>query len=290
MHTPTYTSPYAAIRAGLDYDYHRPVSPSRLRVQDEYVTRALSRPFSRGSSPVLVLTAGAMGAGKSHYLSRLPFEYVLIDPDDIAARLPGYSAKDEAWFESKDAMLQPLSPGDKPVRASLPPPTDPRTRLRHEARLVTEVLLHAALARSADIVLDGSLRSYPWYLSTLPRLREQHPQYRLELVHIHCPLAEVLRRAEKRATKTGRHVPPQLIERSWRDARRAISVLGRKKIVDRVQMVDSSGPTPKIVYDSRNDDDWVKRGVPGHISRVDKLPVDIADVVENGDDLKKARL
>lgn len=301
-----YLSPFQHIRERLDYSYHRQPHPARAAMQDKLVQRRLSQPFTTSPTPLLLLTAGAMGAGKSHYLSTLPFRYILIDPDEIAASLPPYTPQDD-HFEGvipcevcpvPDAGSVPAASEATAAAAAALRVTDAegrvwrrldaRTRHRHEARLITEILLQACMERRADVVLDGSLRSYTWYLAEIPSLRARHHDYRVELVHIHCPLQQVLSRAQRRSTKTGRVVPPSLIERSWRDARRAISVLGRKKLVDRVQMVDSSGDRPKIVYDSRRDPDWVERGVPNDVSRVDRLPQDVADVVENGDDIPRS--
>lgn len=265
-----YQSPYQPIRQRLDYSYHVDPSPSRALVQDTFITRHLSGPYTSSSDPLLLFTAGAMGAGKSHYLSRLPFKFILIDPDEIAATIPSFEDIGTA-FERGSESERGLERG---------------TRLRHEARLITEILLHAAMQRNLDIVIDGSLRSYQWYLAEIPALRKQFPQYRVELVHIHAPLSEVLRRAAKRESKTGRQVPSTLIERSWKDSRRAISVLGRKKIVDRVQMVDSSGDSPQLIYDSGKDPEWVFRGVPNETSRVDKF---LDSVVENGEDIAKGK-
>ncbi|CCG82517.1 protein of unknown function [Taphrina deformans PYCC 5710] len=254
-----YESPYRTIRERLDYGYH-----------DTFIGRHLSGAYTARDDPMLLFTAGAMGAGKSHYLSTLPFKFILIDPDEIAATIPSFEDIGTA-FERGSESVAGLERG---------------TRLRHEARLITEILLHAAMERNFDIVLDGSLRSYQWYLSEIPRLRQQFRRYRVELVHIHAPLPEVLRRAAKRETKTGRRVPGALIERSWKDSRRAISVLGRKKIVDRVQMVDSSGTSPTLIYDSLKDAEWEFRGVPNETSRVDGF---LNSVVEDGDDIAKGK-
>lgn len=262
-----YISPYSSIRNLLDYDYHTKPSTARCAVQDSFISQHLDQPYSGSETPLLLFTAGAMGAGKSHYLSKLPFKFILIDPDEIAATIP--------HFEQCETGTRSLPSAEADDERG--------SRLRHEARLITEVLLSAAMQRKYGIVIDGSLRSYQWYLKELPIVRSRYPQYRVELVHIHAPLPVVLQRANKRASQTGRLVPSSLIERSWKDSRRAISVLGRRKIVDRVQMVDSSGSSPVRIYDSAEDSDWETRGVPSSISPVDKF---LETTLENGDDLQ----
>lgn len=240
-------------------------------VQDTFINKHLAHLQKSRRAPVLLFTAGAMGAGKSHYLSTLPFRFILIDPDEIAATIPN--------FEDIGTEFQRGSESDLTLERG--------TLLRHEARLITEIMLQVAMLRNLDIVLDGSLRSYQWYLEEIPELRRRFAQYRVELVHIHAPLPEVLKRAAKRETKTGRQVPSALIERSWKDSRRAISVLGRKRIVDRVQMVDSSGANPVQIYDSNEDTDWPLRGVPNNLSPVDGF---IDQVLENGEDFAHSKL
>ena len=267
--TMTYKSPYQSIRDTLDYAYHSKPSEHRIQCEDKFITTHLTKPYTCRPEPQLLFTAGAMGAGKSHFLSTLPYKYVLIDPDEIASSMPP--------FESSDISFRPAEQVEE-VEG---------TRARHEARLITEILLQAAMQRRADVVLDGSLRSYQWYLQNIPQLRHKHPDYRVDLVHIHCPLPEVLKRAHKRALKTGRQVPNTLIERSWKDSRRAISVLGRKKLVDRVHMIDSSGSSPVRIYDSNKDPDWPSRGVPNDISPVDGVVT--MPLVENGDDISEGK-
>lgn len=264
-----YESPYKSLRGLLDYDYHTYPSISRCIVQDTFISQHLSQPYSTSQTPLLLFTAGAMGAGKSHYLSTLPFKFILIDPDEIAATIPHFEHPEVTPISGQ---LDDLERG---------------SRLRHEARLITEVLLFAAMQRKYDIVIDGSLRSYQWYLKEIPKIRHRFPQYRVELVHIHASLPEVLKRAEKRASQTGRIVPSTLIERSWKDSRRAISVLGRNRIVDRVQMVDSSGSKPVRIYDSEDDPDWSTRGVPSGISPVDKF---LEGTIENGEDVDHSKV
>ena len=104
--------PFAAIRATLDYAYHRNPVPARQRVQDGIIggmlattaprfaslegsPNALRCATSTGRRPFIVFTAGGMGVGKGYVLRwthRKEYfdvkRYAHVDPDAIKFQLP----------------------------------------------------------------------------------------------------------------------------------------------------------------------------------------------------------
>jgi len=153
---------FADIRATLDYTYHKHYSRERQALQDE-VARAFlhtvvrdsqnGRWCERPSSPWVVFTAGAMGAGKSRAMrwvserGLFPLaSFVLVDPDAIRYQLPemaGYLARDQA-------LAGKLT--------------------QKEAGYIQEVLMLEGLKRGKNVMVDGSLRDAEWNKSFFARV------------------------------------------------------------------------------------------------------------------------
>jgi hypothetical protein len=154
---------FAAIRATLDYSYHKHYSRARQAVQDE-ITRAFLRTVvrdsqngrwcERPSTPWVVFTAGAMGAGKSRAMrwvaerGYFPLaSFVQVDPDAIRYQLPemsGYLARDQG------------SAGKQTQK---------------EAGFIQEVLTLEGLKRGKNVMVDGSLRDAEWNKGFFARVR-----------------------------------------------------------------------------------------------------------------------
>jgi len=151
----------------------------------------------------VVVTAGAMGAGKSRcmrWLAEKGFfpldDIVQVDPDAIRHMLPetnGYLARDR---------------------------TTAGARTQKEAGLVQELLTLEALSQGRSVLIDGSLRNQKYYGALFQRIRNDFSHlshqggrhgFRLALLHVTCsPPEEVLKRATKRAQTTGRAVPTEV--------------------------------------------------------------------------------
>jgi len=171
---------------------------------------AESSPRAR-SRPWLVLTAGPMGAGKSHTVRWLAAagafplaSFVRVNPDAIKSRLPEHSA---------------LVAGGGASRAAA------GSLLHRESGYIAELIERAAIARSYSVLVDGSLRNAAWYGEAIARLRATSPAYRVALLLVTATRATVLRRAQRRVAVTGREVPPEVIDDSLRRAPAAFAQL-----------------------------------------------------------------
>lgn len=186
---------FASERAALDRTYHARYLPARRRLQDELIAQALRVfPGDLGpeENPWLLLTAGAMGAGKTSMVAWLerqgmfPLQkYIHVDPDAFRARLPEWSAY---------------------VRA------DPETAgnlTRKETNLMTEVTTLAAMARGLHVWQDGSLRNADFFLSWIPRIRQLYPNYRVAILHVTASEQRIRRRVLARGRRPGGRVVPE---------------------------------------------------------------------------------
>ena len=154
-----------------------------------------SAPAGAPRAPWIVLTAGPMGAGKSHTIRWLTAagafplaRFVRVNPDAIKSRLPEHAA---------------LVAGVPAAAGSL---------LHRESGFIAELIERAAVARGSSVLIDGSLRNAEWHEAGIQRLRRAAPAYRLALLLVTASAEAVHRRAANRIAVTGRVVPRELLD------------------------------------------------------------------------------
>lgn len=228
----TPTGPFADLRHQLDYTWHTHYSASRQALQDGIVTSFL-RGGCMAERPWLVFTAGPMGAGKTYTLRHLAAtdlfpvnSFVLIDPDRIRSCLP----------EHRHHLAQ------NPVAAGA---------LTHrEAGFIAELIERVALARSLNVLIDGSLRNASWYAAAWQRIRAEHPSYRIAILLVTASPQRVYERADRRAARTGRHVPRQVLDEAIAAVPRSFATLA--PLADFTAVIDnddagSGGTAPRLL-------------------------------------------
>lgn len=180
---------YKEIRKRLDYDYHDVYAKERVLFQDSIIDSMLEEnAFSQETQkcsrphPLIVFTAGAMGAGKSHTIKllhekgRFPLHsFTVVDPDRIRSRLPEFK---------RYIQVDPDRAGEM---------------TRKEAGLMAEVLVQAALYRGHKVLVDGSLRDASWYRDYFRQLRRNHPDMHIAILHVTAPREDVFARASVRS-------------------------------------------------------------------------------------------
>lgn len=181
--------PYAHLRKALDYSYHKNYTRERQMLQDSIINETLNKAqlidsksgevCTTPTEPFLVFTAGAMGVGKSHTLRTLnqngnfPLAaFVVVDPDEIRQTFPEYGLYVNHNPEKVGEMT------------------------RKEAGYIVELLTLAALQAGKNVLVDGSLRDYEWYLTYFERLRQEYPSLKIMLLHIVAPKEAIYQRAE----------------------------------------------------------------------------------------------
>jgi len=242
--------PLAALRASLDLDYHTlGYCPSRQALQDAIVSHLLScqheapcdKPAKRlgeppsdtsleaeASGPWVVLTAGAMGAGKSHCIRWLRDQgffplpnAVQVDQDMIRYMLPEM----EGYLKRSPAKAGALT--------------------QKEAGYIAELLTLEAFRQRRDILIDGSMRQSNVFRGLIGRLRGECPDVRVALIHVVAPPEQVKERALKRAKTSGRIVPTEVLLRAIEEVPNSVGALA--PLVDAALTCDTSGDEPRIL-------------------------------------------
>lgn len=189
-HSPelNFVGKYAKLRAALDYTYHSHYSPSRQLFQDSIIDAILNETTivdedgnmcAKPAEPWIIYTAGAMGAGKSYTIRQLATKrrfplhsFVRIDYDAVRKHLPEFQ----------------LYIQQHPERAG--------EWTRKETGYIAELATQAALQRSHNVLVDGSLRDADWYRNYFRTLRRHHPRLRIGILHVTAPREAVFQRAE----------------------------------------------------------------------------------------------
>ncbi len=275
---------YKDIRSTLDYNYHSNYMPSRQLLQDEIVQYILNKnnccdgatsattntkvtaattssstassttktPSNQGNgsgsaatanspnnhdsnkpSPWIVFTAGAMGAGKSytmkhlHNTNRFPLpNFITIDPDEVRHLLPEYQYYIQNQTSSESLMEYAGAYTKK------------------ESGYICEIILQVALRNGCNVLMDGSLRDYQWYLKHFESLRYQfhngHGQgdegssgsgsgsgINIAIIHVRAPKEAILERAKLRSKITKRIVPTHVLEESIAMVPKSVAILSK---------------------------------------------------------------
>jgi hypothetical protein len=200
---------FIAERRTRNYDYHSNFSASRQQFQDSLVRSVLESGVS-SDKPRLVFTAGPMGAGKGFALKLIApqvgivlDDFLKIDPDHIKELLPEYQ-----MLKKKD-------------------PTIAGSQVHQESGFIQEIVLERALKLSKNIILDGSMRDWQWYLKEIERIQAMYPAYagRLDIVCVQASEAVVMKRARERGAVTGRVIPPALLRDCIRQVPLSVDIL-----------------------------------------------------------------
>ena len=232
---------FAHLRKTRDHAYHGFYTLSRQLFQDQivryYVNRnsTMNRRESSSSdlcdralspvSPVLLFTAGAMGSGKSHTLRWIsekhgfPLrDFVICDPDRIREQLPEMEGYRTRWAPTCGSLTQ------------------------KESGYIAELIWCAAIERGLPAVIDSSLRDVDFWKAMMIRMRQEHAQYRLCIMHVVASARSVFERVQRRAEQTGRMVPLGLLVDTLESVPKSVRDLSY--IVDVLATIETTGPAP----------------------------------------------
>jgi len=233
---------YKDIRSTLDYKYHSNYIPSRQLLQDEIIQYILRKNTccsissqldsktnhnnNKSKSPWMLFTAGAMGAGKSytikylHSQNRFPLSnFVIIDPDEIRHLLPEY----QYYIQQTDDTVMMEQAG---------------IYTRKESGYICEILVQIALRNGCNVLMDGSLQNYQWYIEHFQSLRSEfgvgshntssnNKGIQIGIIHIKAPKDAVLERAKMRSKITKRIVPNHVLEESIEMVPKSVKILSK---------------------------------------------------------------
>jgi hypothetical protein len=177
----------------LDAEYYKSLTEAdretALRILKTYEGRG-----TRSDHPRLILTAGAMTAGKSTVFDKLveanaldPKEILFLDPDHFKHQIPDYVRLVASSHHSAGSQFHILS------------------------MYIADMLLGWLFLQSKSAVYMTSLRHMPSGKVLIERVRRDHPQYRVGIFSVRAPISILQDRNQERFQRTGRQVPPPLL-------------------------------------------------------------------------------
>merc|ERR1719291_665639 len=113
-----------------------------------------------------------------------------------------------------------------------------------ESSFMMEIAQWAAIERSQNTWVDGSLRDADFYALVFEDIRVCHPHYKISIVYVYADEAVIRQRIRTRAERTGRNVPEALIQASLRAMDKALNRL--TPLCDFVARVDNAGEVPRL--------------------------------------------
>lgn len=208
---------YIKQRKELDYTFHKIFSKERQLLQDNIIDRFLNKLdcksciLGNGLKPLLIFTAGAMGAGKSHTLKKMLGNdynnFVIADVDRIKHCLP----------EMTDVLKEdPYNAGHL---------------LHSESCTIHEILMRKSIQEKLNIIVDGSLRNGQFFYDFIHDHKLKN-FYEIIIIHVIANLKTCVKRAQLRSVTTKRIVPIASIEISLQQCPKSVELL--KPIVDTV--------------------------------------------------------
>lgn len=199
----------------------------RKALHEQWITEALNVEGPRPSEQKTVfLMAGGPAAGKSTILKSLLNDearrrMVVVDPDGIKEKIPEYQQAVAANARNAAAMAH------------------------EESSDVAGEIRRRAIEAGKHVLLDGTLKNHKKYKKLIQEFKEKGYSCRIIMVDIDAPSA--IQFAQKRAERTGRWVPLEILESAYPAVRE--SFLELHEIVDDFQVYDRRGGQTKLVWD-----------------------------------------
>lgn len=203
----------------------------RKELHDKILNKALegvhSVPPPEGQKPVLILTGGGSGSGKSAVMRKakeqMKEDLVHVDSDQIKNELPEYKEMLKAGNDKAAALAHDES-----------------------SELASE-MVNKAMSESKPILLDSTLKNVEKFKKLISKAKAAG--YEVHIAFADVPVEVAKERAAKRAERSGRKVPDNIIEDSHKGA---IQSLGQ--LIDDVDTatVYSTMNEPKEVYKKDN--------------------------------------
>lgn len=210
------------------------------------------------SKPVAIMMMGGPASGKSSMIKNMGIDtnaFVNADADAIKAELPEY--REAVMAKARNAAMM----------------------AHEESSYVVKQIRRRAIDSNKNIIIDGTGGNLSTYLNNLEELKKRGYHVRLMLADLTSTHA--IPRAQARAEKTGRLVPPDFIEQTY--AKIPSNFLKFKDLVDEFCVFDSRVRPPRLVWSKQNGKETVHDPVwhaqflknselPAHLHKANTLP------------------
>ncbi len=164
-----------------------------------------------GMKPVAILTMGGPASGKGTVLSQLEKHgldkslFVHVDPDEVKGNLPEYKASVPDHVKGTGGIHgNGTGPTFKGAAA----------QVHEESSYVAKQIENRAIANGHNVIIDGTGGNPDSFLAKVDKLK--NAGYHVEVHYPHLDSATGVQRAEARAEGSGRYVPKEVIQQTYR--------------------------------------------------------------------------
>ena len=204
----------------------------RQKLHDEIVSKLIN-PNSKpkdGEKPTLILTGGGSASGKSSAVDGIVLpdyksqdtEFTMVDSDHIKSFLPEYK---KVMSFAKTAAAQ----------------------VHEESSNLSSELVNAAFDQGVNFLYDGTMKNPKKYEKIIKKAKSLG--YRVVIVGVDIPIEEAIRRSDKRAERSGRKVPHDIIKASHTGFAKTFHKL--QDLVDESYLYNNmvgQGEKPKLTF------------------------------------------
>jgi hypothetical protein len=192
---------YEYIKQYIDLIYHsEKYDEQREQLHQEIIDIYFKNktPNDKEHSLRLIFTAGCYGAGKSNVMKYLEKhgkinlnDYVYVDQDKIRPFIPEYLS-----YLSENSYTAGF-------------------KTNKETSYLAEFIQKHALFNNYNVIVDGSLRDWKWYITYIEWIKQMFPLYEIVIIFVEAEYINVLERSLKRGEETKRCIPLSCIKESY---------------------------------------------------------------------------
>lgn len=196
------------------------LTPKRAALHDKIVKDTLAGHEAK-DKPVATFLGGGPASGKSTVMKDVG-DQLVVDPDAIKGKLPEYQKM--------------VKNGDKRAAAFA----------HEESSHLAKVVMTEAAKKKLDFTLDGTGDSGIEKL-TKKVAEARKNGHKIDAKYVTVDTDEAVRRAQKRAERTGRMVPETTIRATHAAVSRTFKAAIDNKLFDTAELWDNNGREPKLI-------------------------------------------
>jgi len=209
--------------------------PERAALHQKIVNEILNKvpPVPEGQQPVAVFMMGGPASGKSSMVRALGVDksqFVIADADAVKERIPEYRVGVKNNYKGSAAMVH------------------------EESSMLVKRARAKAIEQRKNLIIDGTGKDPGSYLKSLDKLEEQGYKVKLYMADIDAKVA--IGRAKKRAERTGRYVPLNVLSGAFPTIPNSFATVAEK--VDEYAVFNTNvpfGQPPKMIVQKTDSGD-----------------------------------
>jgi predicted ABC-type ATPase len=175
-----------------------------------------------GEQKIAVMTMGGPGSGKGTFAQEVDHShFVVVDPDEVKQSLPEYREGTDRRWTGVAAMAH------------------------EESSYVAKQIQKAAIDQGKHLLIDGTGKTLSSFKQKIDQLKAAGYEVHVRMSHVDAATAQP--RIDARALKTGRAIPPQVVQKAYREIPKNFQEIS--KVADHFRVDDNRGAVARTVWE-----------------------------------------